>query len=371
MSAKKTPSAKISDSRLIVALGALYALLQVTTFLKIYVEQLQAEEAIDIPMMIRDRAVAFSVAIVFIILIVKTTRRYLLKNRSWRKIIAIHLFFAILISLLWYTTFIFAASLFCHGENCKGGDMEFIFWYLYNFDKLFLLYLITVSVTYTYYYVQRDSIHQIQRSQIENQLLQTRMMMLKSQLHPHFLFNTLNSIACLIDIDVQKAKNMIADLGDLLRHVLDHKDTQIVSVEEEIVLLNKYIDIEKIRFSEDLEINLRISPEIGKAEIPSMLLQPIVENSIRHGFSRQHPNLKINIDIFPEEEHLIVSVEDNGQGFSPDEESGIFEKGTGLKNTFERLKSIYSDQFRFFVENLHPGVRNRIEIPLNLNLVSN
>lgn len=363
------PSAKISDTRLIIALGALLSLLQVSTFFRIYVEQQEANLPIDIPMMIRDRGVAIVVAVIYIILIVKTTRRYLMKNKSWRRIIAIHLVFAVLISVLWYSTFLFASSFFCHGDNCKGDNMNFLFWYLYNFDKLFLLYLITVSITYTYYYVQRDGIHQIQRSQIETQLLQTRLMMLKSQLHPHFLFNTLNSIASLVDVDVQKAKNMIADLGDLLRYVLDHKDTQIVSVEDEMVLLNKYIDIEKIRFSEDLEIILNIAPDIGKAEIPSMILQPIVENSIRHGFSRQHPNLQINIDIFSEKENLIVSVEDNGKGFDSDMAATIFEKGTGLKNTFERLKSIYSDQFRFFVENLHPGVRNRIEIPLNLNLV--
>lgn len=366
MSVKNIPSAKISEKHLIIALCGLYAILQVSTFFRLLLEQQETDLPANIPMMIRDRAVAFSVAVVYIILIVKTTRRYLMKNKSWKKIIAIHFFFAFLISLLWYSTFIFAASFFCNSEDCNGEDKRFIFWYLYNFDKLFLLYLITVSITYTYYYVQRDSMNQIQRSQIENQLLQTRMMMLKSQLHPHFLFNTLNSIASLVDIDVQKAKNMIADLGDLLRHVLDNKDTQIVSVDNEMVMLNKYIDIEKIRFSEDLQINLNVVPEIGRAEIPSMLLQPVVENSIQHGFSRHHQNLKINIDIFPEDEKLVVLIEDNGQGFDPIKGATIFEKGTGLKNTFERLKSIYSDQYCFFVENLHPGVRNRIEIPLNL-----
>lgn len=366
MSVKKTTNAKISDTHLILALSGLYALLQVSTFTRIYFEQLETEQAVDVPMLIRDRLVAFSIAMLYVVLIVKTTRRFLLENKSWPRIITIHLLFAVLISFLWYSTFLFAVSFFCTGEDCHKGKTDLLYWYLYNFDKLFLLYLVTASVTYTYYYVQRDSIHQIQRSQIENQLLQTRLIMLKSQLHPHFLFNTLNSIACLVDIDVQKAKNMIADLGDLLRHVLDHKDAQIVSVEEEMILLNKYIDIEKIRFSDDLEINLSIAPEVRGATLPSMLLQPIVENSIRHGFSRQYPSLKIDIEIYQEDKKLIVSVEDNGQGFDAEKSPDIFAKGTGLKNTFERLKSIYSDRFRFFVENLHPGVRNRIEIPLNL-----
>lgn len=366
MSAKSKLNAKISDTRLIIALSALNVLLQISTFFRLYAEQIESKVPVDLPLMLRDRAVAIVIAILYIIIIVKTTRWFLMENKSWTKIIAIHLVVAVLISCLWYSTFLFASYFLCVGTGCDEEKTNVLYWYLYNFDKLFLLYLITVSVTYTYYYVQRDSLHQIQRSKIEHQLLQTRMMMLKSQLHPHFLFNTLNSIACLVDIDVQKAKNMIADLGDLLRHVLDYKDAQIVSVDDEMVLLNKYLDIEKIRFSEDLKVNLNIAPEIGHAEIPSMLLQPIVENSIRHGFSRQHPNLQIDINIFPEKELLVVSVEDNGQGFDPEAGTNIFEKGMGLKNTFERLRSIYSDQFRFFVENLDPGVRNRIEIPLNL-----
>jgi hypothetical protein len=237
-------------------------------------------------------------------------------------------------------------------------------WYLLNFDKLFLLYLFTVSVTYTYYYIQRDSINKIQKSQIETQLLQTRLMMLKSQLHPHFLFNTLNSIASLADIDIKRAKKMIADLGDLLRFVLDAKDLQIVSLEDEVALLSKYMAIEKTRFAEDLEIEMDIEPAIEQASVPSMLLQPLVENSIQHGFSSEHPYLKIKIQLYQQEDQLIIVVQDNGKGFNEQDSKRIFNKGTGLQNTFERLKSIYGEQFAFFVENLRPGVRNRIEIPL-------
>ena len=209
-----------------------------------------------------------------------------------------------------------------------------------------------------------DIVNKIQKSQIETQLLQTRLMMLKSQLHPHFLFNTLNSIASLADIDIRRAKKMIADLGDLLRFVLDAKDLQIVSLKDEIALLNKYMAIEKTRFAEDLEIEMNIEPAIEQAAVPSMLLQPRVENSIQHGFSSEHPNLKIKSHLYKQTDHLIIVVQDDGKGFNEKESRKIFNKGTGLQNTFERLKSIYGEQFVFFVENLKPGVRNRIEIPL-------
>ena len=361
---------KVKSSRiipelwLIIAISALYTMTQLVTFANIYTQKQVLNESIQIGEMLQDRAVACVIAYLYVTIIVLSTRRFLSQKRPWANIILIHLFFAILISLLWYTTFVFFTSLL-RGYG-SGGEFheDFFMWYLLNFDKLFLLYLFTVSVTYTYYYIQRDSINKIQKSQIETQLLQTRLMMLKSQLHPHFLFNTLNSIASLADIDIKRAKKMIADLGDLLRFVLDAKDLQIVSLEDEVALLSKYMAIEKTRFAEDLEIEMDIEPAIEQASMPSMLLQPLVENSIQHGFSSEHPYLKIKIQLYQQKDQLIIVVQDNGKGFNEQDSKRIFNKGTGLQNTFERLKSIYGEQFAFFVENLRPGVRNRIEIPL-------
>ncbi|GJM35323.1 MAG: hypothetical protein DHS20C18_43240 [Saprospiraceae bacterium] len=368
MSSVKKKLAKISDWGLILAIGALYAMLQFFTFLRIYSQHKLDGYEIDLWMMLQDRVIALLIGILFVSIIVKTTRRFLLKNQSWPKIISIHLVFAILTSLVWYTCFIGIAMLFCKGEDCKQEGTQFIYWYLMNLDKLVLLYLFTVSLTYTYFYVQLDSINKIHQSQIKNQLLQTRLMMLKSQLHPHFLFNTLNSITSLIDLDGKRAKTMIADLGDLLRYVLDHKDRQIVSLDEELQLLAKYVDIEKTRYAEDLEIAWQVDPDLSEAQIPSMLLQPLVENAIQHGFSSNHSQLKINIALLKNGNDIMtIEIKDNGKGFEKEKADHIFELGTGLKNTYERLKSIYGNRFQFFVENLNPGVINRIEIPLRSN----
>lgn len=357
---------RISETRLLLAIGALYLLMQVITALKIYSQRTMDAMPIDYGSLLEDRIVALVIGMLFITLIFKTTKRFLLDHIAWAKIIAIHLLFAVIFSFLWYSSFILVSHLLCRGADCDRPGADFVFWFLINFDKLFLLYLFTATMTYTYYYVQRDSVNQIQRQEMTNQLLQTRLMMLKSQLQPHFLFNTLNSIASLMDIDVKKAQTMIADLGDLLRHVLDHKDTQMASLPEEMDLLRKYVNIEKTRFSDDLDVEWKIGDEIPDIEVPGMLMQPLVENAIRHGFSRMHDHLHVRISAYCDNGHLHLLVEDNGRGFEEEKTDRLFATGTGLHNTYERLRSIYGDRFTFKVENTHPGVRSHIVLPVTL-----
>lgn len=367
MSTAKQNIRRLSDAQLIIGMGLVITLLQITTFFELYLDMATQGEAASFTELLGGRLLAWSIALLFVFLIVKTTARFLDANMSWRKIIAIHILFAILVSFIWYSLFLFVSHLLCTGEKCNEpyNSTHMLLWYLKNFDKLFLIYLLAASLTYTYHYVQRDIVHRMQHSRMEKQLLETRLMMLKSQLQPHFLFNTLNSIISLMDIDVRRAKAMIADLGGLLRHVLEKKDEQVVSIEEELKLLRQYIEIEKARFAEDLEIGLEVDPGTFQARIPSMLLQPLVENSIQHGFSQGHPQLKVDIRLFQEGRHLVVEVKDDGQGFSEDTGPGLFERGMGLSNTLERLRSLFGEHFTFLVENLHPGVRNRIEIPLS------
>ena len=354
----------ISETRLIIAIAALFTLLQGMTFVKVYVETVQFDLPYTLEDLLKERLIALSIGILYAILIVKTTSRFLLENISWSKIIIIHLFFAVLISILWYSTFIFVTFLLCSGDSCGGSGENLMIWFVHNFDKLFTLYLLTVSITYTYYYSQRLAVHKIQKSHIENQLLQAKLQILKSQLQPHFLFNTLNSIAILMETNIKKARNMIADLSDLLRNVLDYKDIHIVPLEEELQLLEKYINIEKIRFADQLNISIKLDNNIIFANIPSMILQPLVENSIAHGFSRNNSEMNIQIAIFKKEDRLITEISNNGK---PLKKSGLkhnLGKGTGLKNTYERLQSIYGEDFIFQVENIEKGVLNRIEIPL-------
>lgn len=353
-----------SETRLILAIAALFTLLQGITFVRIYVDTLQYELPYTIGELVKERLVALTIVVLYVILIVKTTNRFLVENMPWRKIIMTHLLFAVLISFLWYSTFMFVSHLLCQGENCDKREGNLLIWFLHNFDKLIVLYLLTVSITYTYYYVQQLAVHKIQKSHIETQLLQAKLQILKSQLQPHFLFNTLNSVATLMETDIRKARNMIADLSVLLRNVLDLKDIQIVPLEEELEMLEKYINIEKIRFADHLDIEMKVEEGLEMAMIPSMLLQPLVENSIAHGFSRKSEKMKISIAVLSNKHQLIVLIKNNGKVLYKTGLKHNMGKGTGLKNTYERLKSIYTDSFLFQIENQSSGVVNRIEIPL-------
>lgn len=354
-----------SDLRLIGAIGLLYAVIQLTTFLRIYALYRLDRVGLDMPEAIRDRVVAFVIGFLFIILIVRTTKFLLTRNWSLVRIVPIHLVFSGLISFVWYFTFIKVADWFCRGDDCDRPGEEFGYWYLVNLDKLFLLYILTVSITYTYYYVRRDDANRVRQSQMETQLLTARMKMLRSQLHPHFLFNTLNSISSLIDINVERAKIMVADLADLLRKVLDGQDKQQVPLAEELSLLRSYVDIEKTRFSDDLTITWEVDESLLDQQVPAMLLQPLVENAVHHGFSRDHLNLHIRISVERAGQQLRLSVTDDGQGFIVQPGRDIFSSGTGLANTRDRLRTLYGDRFSFTVRPTHPGVESRVELPLD------
>ncbi|MCB0638759.1 MAG: histidine kinase [Lewinella sp.] len=356
-----------SDLKLIGAIGLLYAVIQLITLLRIYALYRLDRIQLDLSEAIRDRVVAWVIGFLFIILIVRTTKFLLTRNWSWVRIVPIHLVFSGLISFIWYFSFIKVAEWFCQGEDCGGPGEEFGYWYLVNLDKLFLLYIITVSITYTYYYVRRDDANRVRQSQMETQLLTARMKMLRSQLHPHFLFNTLNSIASLIDINVERAKIMVADLADLLRQVLDGQDRQQVALEEELSLLQRYVDIEKTRFSDDLTIDWEIDDQLLPYRVPAMLLQPLVENAIHHGFSRDHLLLHITIKVEKNGDRLLLTVQDDGQGFSLSPGEDLFSQGTGLANTRDRLQALYNDDYSFTVLPTHPGVASMVDLPLELH----
>lgn len=360
-----------SDLKLILVLTAVFTLSQVTTFFRVYAQHQMDGISLDWGAVLWDRFLAWIIGFIFLVAIVITTRRYLLEKKSWPLTIGIHLFIAAVASFIWYVTLIYASRLFGAISDQAFDNFDLLYWFFMSFDKLFLLYLCTAIITYAYYYVQRDRDNRINRSKMENQLLEARLKMLQSQLHPHFLFNTLNSITSLMDVDIHKAKIMTVDLADLLRHVLAHKDVQLIELEDELAILSKYVDIEKTRFSDDLEINWHVEGDFNRVRIPSMLLQPLVENSIKHGFSRQHPSLSIDIRLKRLDDRLQIIIEDDGQGIPANEAAGVFETGTGIQNTKQRLESIYGDRQVFSVTNKpEGGVQNYIEIPLDSGIPS-
>lgn len=205
----------------------------------------------------------------------------------------------------------------------------------------FLIYWTIMAFIYSLQYNKKLREREIVSSQLEAQLAQAQLNALKAQLQPHFLFNTLNSISSLLRENVDAADDMITNLSDMLRYSLNNINVQEVSLREEIDFLQHYLDIEQIRFQDRLITEIQVEPAALDARVPSMILQPIVENSIRHGISKQSTPGKVSILANKNRTELEITVIDTGAGFEAD----CGAEGIGLSNTRERLEKLYGASF--------------------------
>jgi LytS/YehU family sensor histidine kinase len=231
----------------------------------------------------------------------------------------------------------------------------------------FLVFWAILGVGFAFDYRERYRERESLASQLKAQLAQAQLESLKVQLHPHFLFNTLHTIAGLVRSNQrQPAVNMIAGLSDLLRRALESADEQEVPLREEIKFIELYLDIQKVRFSDRLTVRTEIAPDTLDALVPNLLLQPLVENAIRHGISLNESAGLILISAKRTGDMLHISVSDDGPGLQSGwrmEESD----GIGLANTSERLKHLYGTEHRFELRNgAEGGVTASVAIPFRL-----
>lgn len=201
-------------------------------------------------------------------------------------------------------------------------------------------------------------------AELEVRFTRAKLQALRMQISPHFLFNTLNSIATLVYVDPRAADEMLGDLSDLLRRSLDSMDEEI-PLAEELDFIGGYIGIEQKRFGERLRVERNVPDELMNALVPSLILQPLVENAIRHGIEpRRGPGL-VSIEARRENEQLHLTVRDDGRGL-PGGDPGIPERhGIGLSNTRARLQGLYGQDQSFALGRVEPhGCRVDIRIPL-------
>jgi two-component system, LytTR family, sensor kinase len=211
-----------------------------------------------------------------------------------------------------------------------------------NFSEGIGIYLLIALTSYALRYYRQYREGQLKTLQLESQLSLAQLQALKMQLHPHFLFNTLHSISALLNKDADAARKMITRLGDFLRLTLENSGSQEVSLEQEMAFLVCYLEIERIRFQNRLVTRMDVAPETLDAKLPNLILQPIVENAIRHGIApRSTPGL-IEIEAKHQNGRLRIQVRDNGPGLSTHRTSeNLFRKGLGLANTKTRLERLY------------------------------
>ena len=202
--------------------------------------------------------------------------------------------------------------------------------------------------------------HQRNRER-EASLTRARLQALKAQVHPHFLFNTLNAISSLMEDDVAAARRMMSRLSDLLRESLSGSGAQEVRLDEELGLLRLYLDIEQQRFQDRLRIDYRIDPGVGDLLVPHLLLQPLAENAIRHGIARDSRAGRLEIAAQRNGERLRLEIVDDGPGL----DGRRPEDGMGLGITRPRLRELYGDSARLELEPADPrGCRAWIELPV-------
>jgi signal transduction histidine kinase len=222
----------------------------------------------------------------------------------------------------------------------------------------FVVYAVLVAAAHGLEYYRRSR----EREQLEARLAETQLQLLSMQIQPHFLFNTLNTIAELIHEDPDTADRMIAGLSDLLRRALDLGTTQQIPLSAELELLSRYLDIQKARFGERLQVNIKVDAATRSAAVPVLMLQPIVENAIRHGLAARVDAGRIDIEARLADGKLLLDVTDDGTGNG--DQIGPGPERVGLGNTRARLDALYGDGCRLSLSSISGrGARVSLEIP--------
>lgn len=218
-----------------------------------------------------------------------------------------------------------------------------------------LVFWAIFGVGYAFEYRERYRERASRAAELKAQLARAQLESLKMQLHPHFLFNTLHTIAGLVrSNEKSSAVNMISGLSELLRHALESADEQEVTLRNEVKIIELYLEIQQVRFSDRLTVRVDVAPETMDALVPNLILQPLVENAIRHGISHQNSPGLLEIEARRQNGDLQIMVSDNGPGLRPDWEAQAT-KGIGVVNTNERLKHLYGKNHRFELRNRESG----------------
>ena len=210
-----------------------------------------------------------------------------------------------------------------------------------------------VAITHAVFYYTEKEQRALHEAQLEARLLESQLQMLQHQLQPHFLFNTLHAISTLMHRDVQAADRMLARLSDLLRMTLDSVSRPEIRLTEELEFLDKYLHIEQVRLGDRLSLEFDVDPDVLDATVPALILQPLVENAIKHGIAPYTTPGRVKVSARRQGEMLLLTIDDTGPG--PSERAmAALSTGIGVANTRARLGHQFGARFRFEFQR-HPG----------------
>ena len=303
--------------------------------------------------------------------IVWLARRYSFVGAAWKRSLLVHLPSFLIISAVHSAAATYITLAIQPFDKMGDSPTDFLPRFLSRMKGAFgsdlLVYAVVVGICYAIDYYRKYREREFLASQLEAQLAQAQLDSLRMQLHPHFLFNTLNGIVGLVrDNKNQAAVSMLVGLSDLLRHALEHSSEQEVKLREELNFIKLYLDIQQMRFSDRLQIEIDVDAETRDALVPNLILQPLAENALRHGIGRSVASGLVGISAHKENGSLKLMVFDNGIGLSSNWQlkSG---GGIGLANTAARLQQLYGEGHRLDVRNREGGgVEVLVEIPFHV-----
>jgi two-component system LytT family sensor kinase len=244
-------------------------------------------------------------------------------------------------------------------------DMVFWHWYDIFGGVLWTMYLFVcwMGIYFGFRFYEANQRERETALRATSLAQSAQLKMLRYQLNPHFLFNTLNAISTLVlDQKNALANTIVTRLADFLRYTLDQDPMKTVTLAQEVAALNMYLDIEKMRFGSRLKVDIEIDPMAGNASVPSLLLQPLIENAIKYAISPREEGGHLRIVGRLSDVDVLLTIQDDGPGVIDTSriDSG---RGVGLRNTRERLYTMYGNKAKIDLSNANPGLRIALQFP--------
>jgi two-component system, LytTR family, sensor kinase len=289
--------------------------------------------------------------------VMQLARRFPFEAGRWRSSLPLHLACSAVFSLAYMVARAWIGQ--WQGASSFAEAFKPLLVKTWHFNMLVYWVIIAVSQASEYYGKFRE--RELSALELEKRLAQAKLQALQMQLNPHFLFNSLHAVSTLMHRDVEVADRMLTQLGDLLRAALANSDTQEVPLRQELDFLRRYLEIEQTRFGDRLAVTMEIAPETLDASVPNLILQPLVENAIRHGIEPHSQPGRIELRAIRHNGMLALEVCDSGAGLrggAPPAE------GVGLSNTRARLRELYGAKHQFELQDVSDGgFRVRLSIP--------
>ncbi len=320
-----------------------------------YLDDLARQETgTFLPRLIEETTGVFTSCLLFIC-VISFALRFRLRRENWLRRLPVYLLGMVLFSLAHTTLMRLTRILIFPLAGLGDYDYGIMFYrYLMEFSNQVIFYWITVAATLLVALYRESRAREVKTAQLEAELALAQLQALQSQIQPHFLFNALNTISAVIYEDAQTADMMIVRLSNFLRRLLNSSQSQEVTLQEELNFLDLYLDIMRPRFEERLKVTFAVEPGIHEALLPKLILQPLVENSIKHAADPVSGAVNIDVEATRNNGSLLLQIKDNGPGLHAGEQN-ILTKGVGLSNTVKRLKHLYGDKQKFDLQNADNG----------------